>query len=187
MPVATSAAKLAQLVVARPYDWSGGQQPSWYRLCARLQCDIAGDDHDSHVLLGNSHAHCPQQDLRQPIGLGHQLNVAAALFEQAFRMRGLEVLDPDFGARNVGGDCWRRHAAAVCVTQAVDQMQVARTAATGADGQLPREMVFGAGRKAAPTSWRTWTDSIDLRRLRESVKPFSESRERHRCASRRLG
>ena len=45
------------------------------------------------------------------------------------------------------GDRQHRHAAALAVEQAVDQMQVARTAAAGANRQLARQMRLGAGRE----------------------------------------
>ena len=40
-----------------------------------------------------------------------------------------------------------RHAAAVAIEQAVDQVQVAGSAASGADGELAGEVRLGAGRE----------------------------------------
>jgi len=45
----------------------------------------------------------------------------------------------------VGGERHDRHAAALAVEQAVDQVEVARPAASGADRELAGEMGFGAG------------------------------------------
>jgi hypothetical protein len=53
-------------------------------------------------------------------------------------MRRLEIIDADLRARDMGGDRQHRHAAAVAIEQAVDQMQIARAAAAGADRELAR-------------------------------------------------
>src|SRR5258706_256728 len=66
----------------------------------------------------------------------------ATIPEQAFRMRCLEIIDPDFAAGDVGGDCQNRHAVALAVEQAVDQMEVAWTAAPGTHGKAPGKMGF---------------------------------------------
>jgi hypothetical protein len=70
-----------------------------------------------------------------PGGAG-QLGVDAALAEQLLRVGLLEVVAADLGGRDVSGDRQHRHSAAVGVEQSIDQMQVARTAAGGADRQL---------------------------------------------------
>src|SRR5262249_53976964 len=57
----------------------------------------------------------------------------------------LEIGAADFGARDVGGDREHRHAAAMAVEQAVDEMQVAGPAAAGTDGEFAREVRLGAG------------------------------------------
>ena len=58
-------------------------------------------------------------------------------------MRRLEIVDADLAARDVCRDRQHRHAAAMAVEQAVDQMQVARPAAAGADRQLAGQMRLG--------------------------------------------
>src|SRR5262245_22332966 len=60
-------------------------------------------------------------------------------------MGGLEVVDADLPARNMCGDRQHRHAAAMAVVEPVDEVQVARTAAARADGELAGEMRLGAG------------------------------------------
>ncbi len=61
----------------------------------------------------------------------------------------LEIVDADLGARNVRGNRQHRHAAAMAIEQAVDEMQIAGTAASGADRELAGQMRLGAGRKRA--------------------------------------
>src|SRR5262249_26853649 len=78
---------------------------------------------------------------------GDQLAKMAALPEQLLRVRLLEIAGADFRRRDLGGDGQHRHARAVAVEQAVDEMEIARPAAAGADRELTREMGLGTGCK----------------------------------------
>ena len=90
-------------------------------------------------------------------------------------MRGLKIVDADFAARDMGRDGKNRHAAAVAIEQTVDQMQIARTAAAGANRELAGEMRLGAGREGGALLV-PHMDPLDVfRRRRASVKPLSES------------
>jgi len=60
-------------------------------------------------------------------------------------MRCLEVIDADLAARDVRSDRQHGHVVALRVKQAVDEMEVARTAAARADRELAREVGLGAG------------------------------------------
>src|SRR6266478_7931696 len=82
------------------------------------------------------------------LGIGNQLDIMAAIPEQAFRMCCLEIIDPDFAAGDVGRDCQNRHAVALAVEQAVDQMKVAWTTAPGAHSKASGKMTFSPGRKS---------------------------------------
>src|SRR6516164_6473657 len=62
-------------------------------------------------------------------------------------MRLLEIATADFDARNLRGDRENRHARTVSIKQTVDQMQVARTATAGANGERAGQMSLGAGGK----------------------------------------
>src|SRR5277367_5063301 len=55
-------------------------------------------------------------------------------------MGSLKVINPYLGAWDVRGDSQNRYAAALAIEQTVDQMQVARTAAAGADRKASGEM-----------------------------------------------
>src|SRR5580658_5604060 len=54
----------------------------------------------------------------------------------------LKVIDPYLGAWDVCGDSQNRYAAALAIEQPVNQMQIARTAAAGADRKASGEMGF---------------------------------------------
>jgi hypothetical protein len=62
----------------------------------------------------------------------------AALSEQVDGIRFLEVIAADLSARHLRRDREHRHAVAMTVVQAVDQVHVAGTAAARAHGQMPR-------------------------------------------------
>src|SRR5258706_9929018 len=66
----------------------------------------------------------------------------ATIPEQVFRMSCLEIIDSDFAAGDVGGDCQNRHAIALAVEQAVDQMKVAWTAAPRTYSKASGKMGF---------------------------------------------
>ena len=57
----------------------------------------------------------------------------------------LKISAADFAAGNLCGDGQDGNAAAMTVVKAIDQMQVARAAASGANRQLASEMGFGSG------------------------------------------
>src|SRR5262249_43627034 len=71
----------------------------------------------------------------------------AALLEQFLRVRLLEIAGSDFRRGDLGCDGQHRQARAVAVEQAIDEMQVARSAAAGADRELTREMGLATGGK----------------------------------------
>ena len=58
-------------------------------------------------------------------------------------MRFLEVPRADLGRRNLRGDREHGYAGSVTIEQAVDQVQIARPAAPGADRELTRQMRLG--------------------------------------------
>ncbi len=114
---------------------------------SRLQRDITGDDHDGHAALADRFADRDLERARHLIGAGHELAVVAAFLEERFRMRFLEIVGADLGGGNVRGDGEHRHTRAVAVEQAVDQVQIARAAASRADRELAGQMRLGSGRE----------------------------------------
>ena len=95
------------------------------------------DHRDAVPLQGGAHRH-----LQHPGKLGghaDQLTVDAALTEQLLRVRLLEILPADLLRRDMRGDREHRHPAAVGVVQAVNKVQVARSAAARAHRELARQ------------------------------------------------
>src|SRR6516165_8721424 len=59
----------------------------------------------------------------------------------------LKVAAADFGRRDLRGNAEHRHARSVTIEQAIDQVQIARSAAPGADSEFAHQMRLGASRK----------------------------------------
>ena len=112
-----------------------------------LQEDLAGDDDDGNPALLDRGPHRHLEDPRHHLRRADEFAVDAALAEQLLRMRLLEVLRADLGARDVRGDRQHRNPAALRVEQTVDQMQVARPAAAGADRKLSGQRRIGGRRE----------------------------------------
>jgi hypothetical protein len=74
--------------------------------------------------------------------LRNRFAVVAAILEEMLGIGLLEVAAADFLAGYLGGDGQHRDAAAMAVVEAVDQVQVARTAASGAHRDFPGELAF---------------------------------------------
>ena len=72
-----------------------------------------------------------------------------ALGEQLLGVCLLEIVAADLAARDVGCDGQARHAVAVAVEQAVDQVHVAGPATAGADGEFAGQVGLGASREGA--------------------------------------
>src|SRR5258705_955251 len=112
------------------------------------QRDVARQHNDCNTSLRNRDPDCPFQNLWKLPGIGNQLDIVAAIPEQVFRMRRLEIIDADFAAGDVGSDCQNRHAIALAVEQAVDQVKVSWAAAPGAHSEVSGKMSFGARGKS---------------------------------------
>jgi hypothetical protein len=82
---------------------------------------------------------------RHLLGVGDELAIMAALFEQCLGVRFLEIARADLGRGDVGRDGQNRHARAMAVEQTVDEVQIARPAAPGTNGEGARQMRVRAG------------------------------------------
>ena len=71
----------------------------------------------------------------------------AAFAEQVLRMGFLEIACADFGRGDLRGNGKHRHTRAVAIKEAIDQVQITRPAAPGADRELARQMGLGARRE----------------------------------------
>jgi hypothetical protein len=66
-----------------------------------------------------------------------------------FRVRFLEVAGADFAAWDLRGDRKNRHPVPMAIEQAINKMEVARTATAGADRELSGELGLGARRETS--------------------------------------
>jgi len=129
--------QFGRIGVDRRPRWRG---PGRQACLQRLERGVAGHHHHRDATARDRNADRAIEDLRQLLGLRHQLDVVTAFLEQDFRVGGLEVVDADLAAGDVRGDRQHRRAAAMAVEQAIDQVQVARTAAAGAYRQLATQL-----------------------------------------------
>jgi hypothetical protein len=117
-----------------------GRDPSRWRRVQGFQRDVPRKNYDGHALLRDCDAHRALQNLGNEARVGDELDVVAAFLEQDLRVGRLEIIDADLGARNVRRYREERRSAPVAVEEAVDQMQISRSAAPGADSQLAGQL-----------------------------------------------
>jgi hypothetical protein len=98
-----------------------------------------------------------------------------ALRKKMFRMRLLTITAADFCARDLRRNGQHRNAATVAIVKSIDEMQVARPAATGADGEPPGQMRLGAcGECSSLLVSEVYPLDVVSGRI-DLVIPFSES------------
>ena len=110
-----------------------------------LQRHVAGQHHHRDAAVNHRFTHGDGQHLRNLFRGGDQLAVVAAFAEQFLRMGLLKIAAADFAGGDVGGNGQYRYMVTMTVKQTVDQMQVTRSAGTGADRQLAGQLRLGAG------------------------------------------
>ena len=110
-----------------------------------FQRDVAGHDDDAHAALEDRPAHRDLEHARHLLGTRYEFAIARAFLEQALGMRLLEEARADLDRGDLRRNRHHRHARALAVEEAVDEMQIARAAAAGADGEVPGDMRVGAG------------------------------------------
>jgi hypothetical protein len=90
----------------------------------------------------------------------------------------LKIVDPDLAARDMGGNRQDRHAAALAIEQAIDQMEIAGTTAARAHGKVPSEMSFGS-RSESGSFLMAHVDPIDRFSSPERVRNTVEGVANH--------
>lgn len=95
-----------------------------------------------HVAWDDDDGDAGEIDCGEHGNLDH-LAVIAALFEKILRMRLLEAVAVDFDTEDVRGNGEYGNPAAIAVEEAVDEVQVARTAARGAGGEGAGKVCVG--------------------------------------------
>ncbi|MDR6169968.1 hypothetical protein QE359_000997 [Curtobacterium sp. SORGH_AS776] len=106
---------------------------------------VARDDEHGDAALLDRGAHRDLEQARHLGRVGDVLDVDRALAEEVLRVGLLEVAGTDLRRGDVRSDREDRHAGAVRVVEAVDQVQVAGTAAARTHGEVPGQLGLGGG------------------------------------------
>ena len=99
--------------------------------------NVSGNDNHGDSPPGDGGAHRDPQHARHLLRLRDHFAVVAAILEQVLGMGLLEVAAAYLLAGDLGGDGEHRHAAAMAVVKAVDEVQIARTTASRHRPQSP--------------------------------------------------
>src|SRR6516164_13726 len=128
------------------HDWPRRQKACGLRerrVDSRLQCNIPRDHDDRHAAPADCLADRDLQYTWHLVGPSDQFAIVAALAKEILGVGFLEIPGPDLVRRDVRRYGEYRHARAVAVEQAVDQVQIARPAAAGAERKLTSQMRLG--------------------------------------------
>src|SRR5207249_1352365 len=87
------------------------------------------------------------EDALHLLGVRNQFAIVTALREKMFRMGFLKISATDFITRDLRRNGQNRHPTAVRIIEAIDQMEIAGSATSGADSQASGEMRLRAGGK----------------------------------------
>ena len=109
-----------------------------------VQGDIARQDDDRDAAARHRGLHRDLERARHLLRVRHQLAVVATLREEVLRVGLLEVSAADLIGGDLRGNGENGYAAPVAIVEPVDQVEVARAAAAGADGELAGEVRLGA-------------------------------------------
>ncbi len=141
-------ARLFDIGGSRPQNRRGRNNPFRYLGVDFHERDVARQHDHGNTTLGDGNTNGALENLRQLARIGDQFDIVATVLEETFRMCGLEIIDADFAARDVGRDRQYGYAVALAIEQAVDQMQIAGTAAAGAHRKTSRKMSLRPGRES---------------------------------------
>ena len=128
---------------------------AWPATDQRPRCPLGGHIRTTYVAGQHDHAYpafskCAlHRDVKHALELlrvRNQLAIVAAFLEQDFRVGLLKISRADLTRGNMRGDRKHRSIASMSVEKAVDQVQVARAAASPAAGELAGELCLRAGR-----------------------------------------
>src|SRR5216684_2694746 len=132
-------------------DGLAGQQARYFRrrrVYGGLKCYIAWNHNHRDAAVAHR---LPDRDLQNAghlFGPRDQLTIVTALLEQHLRMGFLEISGAELGRRDLRRNGKHRYARPLTIEQAIDQVQIARAAAPGADRKLSCQMRFGTGRES---------------------------------------
>src|SRR5258705_7456401 len=112
-----------------------------------LQGDVAGDHDNRDASLSDCFTDRDLERAGHLIGPGHECAIVAAILEQDFGMRFLKIISTDLGRWDLCGNGKHRYPRAVAIEQSVDEMEIAGSAAAGANCKLACQMGLGTGRE----------------------------------------
>src|ERR1700733_1798059 len=98
-----------------PQDRCGRDNPFGYLGIDFYERDIARQYHDGDPALSDGNTNGALENLWKLPGIGDQLDVVATNLEEAFRMRGLEIVNADFAAWDMGSDRQNGHSVALAI------------------------------------------------------------------------
>ena len=121
----------------------------------------------------------------QLLGVVDDTDVVTASCKDGLGIRLLKILRAYFDAGDLRRNSQHRHAAALTIVQAVDEMQIARSAAAGAHGQCLRQVRFGPRSKGGDLFM---SDVHPLQRARGAnglgLNHLTNHRQCRKCAAR---
>jgi hypothetical protein len=109
-----------------------------------VQGDVAREDDDRDAAARHRGLHRDLERARHLLRVRHQLAVVATLRKEVLRVGLLKVSAADLTGGDLRGNGENRYAVTVAVVEPVDQVEVARAAAAGADGETPGEVRLGS-------------------------------------------
>ena len=146
-PPLTSAARASSSRTCGRTTGRPGNRPAHGRdgLRRRLtRRHVPRDDHDGDAAESDRGTDGDVEGAGHLGRVGHHLAVDAALAEELLGMGLLEVAAADLGAGDLRGDREHRYPRAVAVEEAVDQVEIAGTAASRADREATCQVRLGA-------------------------------------------
>src|ERR1700682_471968 len=117
------------------------------RVRRRLKRNVPGNDDDADTPLIDRTTYGDFERAGHLFDGRNEFAIAGAFPKKLLGMGFLEIARADLGRGNVSRDGHTRRPRAVAVEQAIDQVQVARTATSGADRETARDMRTRAGRE----------------------------------------
>src|SRR5258706_1475493 len=133
------------------HDGLAGKQAGYFRrrrVYGGLKGDVARNHNDRDAAIAYRLPDRDFEDAGHLVGPRDQLTIVTALLEQTLRMGFLKIPRAEFGRRNLRRDGKHWHARPLTVEQAVDEVQIAGSAASGADRKLASQMCLGTGRES---------------------------------------
>jgi hypothetical protein len=157
-------------------DWRRRQQAVGFgqgSIPSLLKRDVARHHDHGHTALFDCRPNCELESARHLMRAGDELTIVAALAEQGLGVRFLKITGTDLRRGNLRSDGEHRYARPMAVEEAIDEVEIAGSAAARADRESPRQVCLGPGCKRGDFLMANM-DPLDLaatpERIREPVQ-----------------